>query len=199
MITFLDYLGTAVFAITGALVAARLRMDVFGMLVVAFVTAVGGGTIRDLVLGFRPVFWVAQPEYVVIIVLAAIAAFAMLRLFARPSRLLLGLDALGLAVFTVLGCQRTLQVTDSLPIVVMMGIMSGSAGGIIRDVLCGKVPVIFRSELYATAALIGGVIFVLMTWGNIQQDIVTLVAATAVLAVRLAALRWHLTLPIAPD
>lgn len=196
MLAFLDYLGTIVFALSGALAAGKQRLDVFGMVVVAFVTAVGGGTIRDVVLGLQPVFWVTQPEYVTLIVVSALVAFATIRRFARPARWLLILDALGLAVFTVLGCQRAMLVTQSLPIVVMMGIMSGTAGGLIRDVLCNKVPVVLQREIYATAALLGGVTFVLLTWAGVAQDIVSLVAAGVVLAVRLAALRYRLSLPM---
>ncbi len=196
MLAFLDYLGTIVFALSGALAAGKQRLDVFGMVVVAFVTAVGGGTIRDVVLGLQPVFWVTQPEYVTLIVVSALVAFATIRRFARPARWLLILDALGLAVFTVLGCQRAMLVTQSLPIVVMMGIMSGTAGGLIRDVLCNKVPVVLQREIYATAALLGGVTFVLLTWAGVAQDIVSLVAAGVVLVVRLAALRYRLSLPM---
>ncbi len=197
MLLLLDYLGTIVFAVTGALAAGKRQMDAFGVVVVALVTSVGGGTLRDLLLGFRPVFWVTAPSYIAVAALAALITFAFMRFLPSPRRLLLVLDALGLAVFTVLGCQRTLSVTDAPVIVAMMGVMSGTAGGMIRDLLCDTVPVVLRREIYATAALAGSVIFIVTTARGVPQNVVALVSASAVLAIRLFALRRGLSLPVA--
>lgn len=197
MIEFLDYLGTVVFAITGALAAGRRQMDVFGVVVVATVTAVGGGTLRDMLLGLQPVFWVAEPLYIVATTVAALVTFAAMRFLHSPRRMLLVLDALGLAVFTILGCQRALMVTSSPVVVVMMGVMSGTAGGMVRDLLCDKVPVVLRREIYATASLVGGVLFVLLTSRKVDFNQAALVSIFAVLAIRLFALRRGLSLPVA--
>lgn len=197
MIEFLDYLGTVVFAITGALAAGRRQMDVFGVVVVATVTSVGGGTLRDMLLGLQPVFWVKEPLYIVTTTVTALITFALMRFLHSPRRMLLVLDALGLAVFTILGCQRALGVTDSLVIVVMMGIMSGTAGGMVRDLLCDKVPVVLRREIYATASLVGGVLFVMLSKYGYSFNQAALASISSVLAIRLFALRRGLSLPVA--
>lgn len=195
MLYLLDLFGVAVFAITGALAAGRKRMDVFGIVVVAIVTALGGGTLRDLILGARPVFWVTQPEQIVVATVAAIGTFIVVRFTSLPGRALLLFDAFGLALFTIGGCQKALPLVDSDIIVVIMGILTGVAGGVIRDILCGEIPVILRREVYATAALLGCIAFVLLRGSGIESGFAAGGAMLLVLAVRLAAIHWRISLP----
>lgn len=160
LLSLLDFFGTAVFAVSGCLAAGRRRMDLFGALVLGMVTALGGGTLRDLVLGVRPVFWIERPAYLWVALGAGLATFAVVRVGRVPRRALMLSDALGLAVFTVIGCAVALPLVDSALVVVLMGMLSGVAGGITRDMLSAEVPLIFRTEIYATASLSGGAVFV---------------------------------------
>jgi len=196
VIYLLDLFGVAVFAVSGALVAGRKRMDVFGIVVVAIVTAIGGGTIRDLVLGLSPVFWVRDPAYVITATVAALATFVGVRLVRFPSRLLPLFDAFGLAFATIIGCQRARTFGAPEVTIVLMGVLTGVAGGIVRDLLCGEMPLILHREIYATASLLGGVAFVALRYGGLEQGASAILAAGVVLAVRLAAIKWNLTLPV---
>lgn len=205
MIHLLDLFGTAVFAATGALTAGRKHMDIFGVVVVGLVTALGGGTARDLVLGATPVFWVQDVAYIGVAVCAALATFVLARFVRMHERSLLVADAFGLAVFTAIGAQKAfaagagrLSAAEGL-IAVIMGVMTGVVGGMVRDVLCGEIPLILRREIYATASLAGAVAFVLLRSGGVERAPATAAAVVIVLAVRLAAIHWRLSLPIFPD
>lgn len=194
-IQILDLLGVAVFAITGALAAARKSLDVFGVVVIALVTALGGGTLRDLVLGNTPVFWVDGTFYILVAAGAALLTFVVGRYRVISGGSLVVGDALGLAVFTVVGAQVALAHQTAPLIAVMMGMMTGVAGGMIRDLLTGEIPLILRQEIYATASLAGGTVFVLSThylpigpWNAVLGIGITFV-------LRLAAIRWQVSLP----
>jgi len=191
----LDLFGVVVFAVTGALAAGRKRMDLFGVTVLALATALGGGTVRDLVLGVRPVFWVADPLYVVVGAAAALLTFTVARLWRLPERVLLVGDAFGLAVFTVIGAGAALARDTSPLICILMGMMTGTVGGMIRDILSGEIPLILRREIYATASLSGAVVYVVLSvvWPGAWFAAVAGVAV--VLAMRLAAIHWDLGLP----
>lgn len=190
----LDLFGTAVFAISGAMSAGRKQMDIFGAVVLALVTAVGGGTFRDLVLGRTPVFWIHDPTYVWLTIVAGMAAFIVARYARYLSRWLALADAVGLATFTVIGTQIALAHEVSAVIAVMMGVM----GGILRDVLAGEIPLVLRREIYATAALVGAVVYVVLAsrWGTTALTVI--IAALTTLVLRLAAMYWQLTLPLFP-
>lgn len=201
VLQYLDLFGTAVFAITGALAGGRRRMDLFGILVVAAVTAVGGGTVRDLLLDRHPVFWIADLRYLGVIATAGTLTFAYTSFFRPPRQALEVADAFGLAVFTVVGAQVALAAEVALPVVVLMSATTATVGGMVRDVLCGETPLILRREIYATAALAGGVLYlvlrqVLLPAGIALPDAFAAAGTIAfVFALRLAALRWHLHLP----
>lgn len=197
MLYFLDWFGTAVFAVSGALAAGRKNLDVFGAVVIAFVTAVGGGTLRDVLLGLAPVFWIRQPNYVAVPVSAALLTFFAMRRVRIPRRTLLVCDAIGLGVFAVAGCQRTLAVNQSFLIVVMMGAISGVAGGAIRDVLCGDIPTILRTEIYATAAIAGAALFYTLWKLDAPNNLALGAGALLTITLRLAALRLNAELPMA--
>lgn len=196
IIYLLDLFGTAVFAVTGALVAGRKQMDLFGVVVLALVTAIGGGTLRDLVLGADPVFWIGDSLYITVATAASILTFALARIRRRPRGLLRTADAFGLAVFTIIGAQKALSLGVGPGVAVMMGIMTGVVGGMIRDVLSGEIPLILRREIYATASLCGAAVYVLLHPFLPDHPAAILVAMIVTLGLRLSAIRWNLALPV---
>jgi uncharacterized membrane protein YeiH len=191
----LDLFGVAVFAVSGALAAGRKSMDLFGAVVIAVITAIGGGTVRDVLLDERPIFWIEDPTYLLVSVAAAAATLAYVR-FLRPPRVsLLVADAFGLAVFTFIGARTAYEAGVPIPIVVLMGTITGVAGGVIRDVLCTEVPLILRREIYATAAIAGAVVFVLLVESGIRGAIAAVFPVATVFLLRLTALRLDLHVP----
>lgn len=199
MIYYLNLFGTAVFAIGGALAAARKGMDLFGVVVAAVLTGIGGGTLRDLCLGVQPVNWVTDPMGLEIAAIFGILTFAYgrFRQFANiPNRLLIVADAVGLAVFTVLGCNTALANNAGALIAVIMGMVTGSGGGIIRDVFSAEIPLFFRKEIYATACLVGGGGYLLLLASGASESWAMLGGAVVTLLIRLAAIYWGLSLPV---
>ena len=184
------------FAITGALMAGRKSMDLFGVLVIAIVTSLGGGTLRDVILDHHPVSWIGNDLYILVATLAAIGTVLWVR-FTRPinERGLLIADAFGLAVFTVLGTQVALAQHVPVSAAVIMGVMTGVAGGVMRDIICNEIPLIFHKEIYATACIAGALIYIALQHFALGEGLAALVAMLAVLSIRLAAIRWHLELP----
>lgn len=191
-----DLFGVAVFAITGALMAGRKSMDLFGVLVIAIITALGGGTLRDVILDNHPVSWIRNDLYILVASVAAIGTVLWVRL-TRPihERGLLIADAFGLAVFTVIGTEVALQHNVPFSTAVIMGVMTGVAGGVMRDVICNEIPLIFKKEIYATACIIGSVVFIGLRELDTPHWLDTGLSMLTVLAVRLAAIHWHLSLP----
>lgn len=196
MLYILDIFGTGVFAVTGALAAGRKRLDLFGVLVLAIATAIGGGTIRDMALGATPVFWITDSNYVPVASGCALLTVVWLRFAPFPSRLLPIGDAVGLATFTIIGAAKALSMGVAPMMAVLLGVMTGVAGGMIRDVLCGEVPMVLRREIYATASIIGGAVFVLATHALSYHPISTWLGIGATLSLRLAAIRFNLSLPV---
>jgi uncharacterized membrane protein YeiH len=191
----LDLFGVAVFAVSGALTAGRKSMDLFGVIVVAVITATGGGTVRDLLLDERPIFWIEDPVYL-LVRLAATAATILYGRFLTPPRIsLLVADAFGLAVFTFIGGQTAYEAGVPYLIVVVMGAITGSAGGIIRDVLCAEVPLILRREIYATASVAGAVVFVVLQKIGAGGQLMPLLPIATTFLLRLAAIRFDLHVP----
>jgi uncharacterized membrane protein YeiH len=190
----MDLVGVFAFAVSGALTADRRGMDVFGVLVVAAVTAIGGGTVRDVLLD-QPVFWLTNTTYLYVIAAAAICTLVYARFRGPPRVSLLVADAFGLAVFAVLGVRAGLQAGVSPLVAVIMGAITGVVGGAVRDVLCGETPMILRQDIYATAAIAGAATYtVLSAW--LGQGAVTLTVSIAVtLLLRLSAVRFGLHLP----
>ncbi|MCC5810806.1 MAG: trimeric intracellular cation channel family protein [Ectothiorhodospiraceae bacterium] len=196
MIYWLDLFGTAVFAVSGALAAGRKNLDLFGVLVLAVVTAIGGGTLRDLTLGATPVFWVTDPVYLWLASAAGLVTIYLARHDFLQRRFLPIADALGLATFCVIGAERALSLGVNPSIAVLMGVMTGVFGGMIRDVLCGEVPLVLRRELYATAALLGATVTVVLALVLPGIALATWAGLLSALALRLAAIRWNLSLPV---
>lgn len=170
-------------------------MDLFGMLVIATVTAVGGGTARDLLLDREFVFWIIDLTYLAVIGASGLFTFLYTAFFRTPRNALLIADAFGLAVFTVVGAQVAIDVGVHPVIVVLMGAMTGTVGGMIRDVLCDETPLILRREIYATASLGGAAVYVALQLTPWSEPLTAIIAMTIVFLARLVALRWHLHLP----
>ena len=195
LIELLDYFGVIVFAISGALAAARARMDVVGFALLGIVTGIGGGSLRDMLLGRLPVFWIEQPQYIVLCVVVSIVTFFSVPMIASRLRLLLWADAVGLALFAVLGAQTALAAGAPLIIAALLGVVSATFGGIIRDIICRETPLILLKEIYATAALVGALLYVSLIEFEIEGSVAMLAGCLATFAVRGLALVYHLSLP----
>lgn len=191
----LDLFGVAVFAISGALAAGKKRMDIFGVVVLGLVTSLGGGTLRDILLNSGPVFWIENRIYLLIGIIASGLTFVFVQRFSFSKRSLLFPDALGLAVFTLIGAAKTLSVTDSGSLAIVMGTMTGVAGGMIRDVLSVEVPLVLRKEVYATASLCGAMVYVFMIDMELPGIVCLISPIVTTLSIRLAAIYWGLSLP----
>jgi uncharacterized membrane protein YeiH len=191
----LDWLGVVVFAISGALVASRKQMDIVGFALLGTVTGIGGGTLRDLLLGLSPVFWVREPAYLVVCVLASGAVFFTAHVPRSRYRVLLWFDALGLALFAVTGAERALETGSGPVVAVAMGVITATFGGIIRDILGGESPVILSREIYVSAALGGATLFVLLATAGLTREYALASGFLAAFAIRAAALRWSWSLP----
>lgn len=197
MPSWIEYLAVAVFAISGVLAAEGKRMDLFGVLVLALVTAVGGGTIRDLCLGAQPVFWIEQPHHVWAALIAAVVTFVLVRFVHPPHRTLAVADAFGLALFGIAGTEKALLFGVPAIVAILLGIVTAVAGGILRDVLRGEVPHVFQSDvnLYATTVFAGAQVFVLLRMWPPASESHRYIAMVVILVLRLAAMRWKLRLP----
>jgi uncharacterized membrane protein YeiH len=196
-LSLLDLIGVAVFAVSGAMVAARKEFDLLGVAVIATVTAIGGGTIRDVLLDRHPVFWIREPAYLLVILSAAALTLLYAR-FRKPPRIsLLIADALGLALFTISGAQIAEERNLSGIIVVVMGTITGSAGGLLRDVLSAEVPLVLRqADLYATAAIVGATAYLMLQAAGLEPTHAALLGMAMIVALRLAAILWKLRLPV---
>ena len=195
VIVFLDFFGIAVFAMSGALTAGHKQLDIFGVLVVALIACLGGGTLRDVILGAHPVIWVANPAYLYVGISAAMAVFVLARFVRLPLRTLEVCDAIGLAFFTLAGLQKAQSLGHSADIALLMGLMTGVAGGILRDVLCNEIPLIFQREIYATAAIAGGTLFLVLQGLGVAGSVALFLAMATILVLRLTGVFLGLSLP----
>ena len=191
----LDLIGTFVFAISGALAAGENKMDVFGAFVIAFVTAVGGGTIRDLLIGSLPVGWMLDLNYLVVIVLGLGVAVWFRASVLRFNKTMFLFDAIGIGLFTILGVQKTLSIGLSPVVAVMMGAVSAVFGGVLRDVLSNRVPLIFRKEIYATACLFGGIVYIVLEYTGLPPVLRMFISMIAIIVLRILAVKKHWSLP----
>lgn len=182
-------------AMTAALAAGRRKMDWFGVCVLACVTALGGGTMRDTLLGHYPLTWVADPYLLLLCCAAALLTIALARFMAALRWPFLLLDALGLVVFTIIGCNVAMEMGQSPIIIIVAGMITGIVGGIVRDVLCNDVPLVFSSELYATVSIVTGVVYYAGLQFGLPADAVVIAAMVIGFALRVAAIVWKLEMP----
>lgn len=193
---FLDWFGLCVFALTGALVASRKQMDIVGFALLGSVTGIGGGTIRDVLMGALPVFWVQKPAYLLTCVLVSCGAFFIAHLVQSRQRLLIWADAVGLALFSVTGADIAQNQGVGSVIAIALGVATATFGGIIRDILGGDIPVILRRKIYVTAALLGSSVFEMCLQLGLAKNLSLVAGFMAALALRAAAIRFDLSLPI---
>lgn len=191
----LDIIGTFVFAISGIRLAAKKELDLFGAAVIGFVTAVGGGTTRDVLLGSYPVSWVSDITYPAIILAAVPFTFLFRKYIVTLKRTFFIFDTIGIAIFTILGLQKALDLGIHPAIAIVMGMVSAVTGGVIRDILCNEIPLIFRKEIYATACLAGALIFFLLQELGLSNDVNYIVTVFCIVAIRLLAIKKGLKLP----
>jgi uncharacterized membrane protein YeiH len=197
MLHLLDYAGVAVFAVSGALAAGRKSLDLLGVVVIAMVTAIGGGTLRDLLMDRHPVFWIARPEYLAVILVAALLTVPYTRFARPPDKFLQVADALGLALFSISGARIAQDLGHPGLIVVVMGTITGVFGGVLRDVLCAEIPMILRrGNIYATAAIAGCSLYVLLQGAGFERSLCAAAGMSTVALLRLAAIVYNLQLPV---
>ncbi len=191
----MDLLGTMAFAISGVLVAMDKRLDLFGVFIIAFVTAIGGGTLRDLLIGNTPVAWMLESTYLITIIGTVILAiiFREKLRFLRKSLFLF--DTLGIGLYTMVGIEKGLN-ANLLPVMcIILGTITASFGGVIRDILCNEIPVIFRKEIYATACVLGGLSYFLLRKLPLDDEYVYLASILIVIGIRLVAVKYKIALP----
>ncbi len=192
----LDFIGTFVFAISGALTAAKQRFDLMGVSIIAFVTALGGGTVRDVLLGIEPVGWMVNIEYLLIISAGVLITFFFHEKLEYVRKTLFLFDAMGLGVFAISGLETSLALDIHPVYAVLLGMISGTMGGVIRDILCNVTPLIFRREIYASAGIIGASSYYLLkTFAGLHPSATFLISVALVISFRIAAVRFKLGLP----
>lgn len=196
ILEILDYAGVAVFAATGALSASRKQLDIIGYLFLASVTGIGGGTMRDVVLGATPVFWVLNPNYLLVCASVSVILFFTAHLFGSRYRVLVWLDAIGMSAYCVMGAAKGLAATGSPAVALVTGMLTATFGGILRDLLAGEPSVLLRPEVYVTAALIGSGVFVVATMIGLPLAATSTLGVISAFTVRAGALKYGWTLPI---
>ncbi|MCK7591588.1 trimeric intracellular cation channel family protein [Subsaxibacter sp. CAU 1640] len=191
----IDILATTAFAISGASVAMNKKLDVFGVLIIAFVTSVGGGTVRDVLIGQTPVAWMTNMMYVYVIVGATIFTIIFQNKINYLRMSLFLFDTIGIGLYTVVGVEKGLMIGLHPIICVALGTMTACFGGVIRDILCNEIPVIFRKEIYATACIAGGVVYFALRQLPIDNNLIFVIAGAVVITIRLIAVKFKISLP----
>jgi uncharacterized membrane protein YeiH len=191
----IDILGTIAFAISGVLIAMNKRMDPFGVFIIAFVTAVGGGTLRDLLIGSTPVFWMTDMTFIYVITAAVLTAVVFRNQIKHLRKSLFLFDTIGIGLYTVIGIEKGLN-ADLHPIIcIALGTMSACFGGVIRDILCNEIPVIFRKEVYATTCIFGGITYFILREFIGDQNLIFVISLSIVIIARLLAVVFKISLP----
>lgn len=191
----IDLIGTFVFAVSGVLTASKQKFDIFGAAVIAFVTAVGGGTLRDILIGSTPVGWMQDNVYLLLIGIAVPVAYFFRRRIQKLRRTMFLFDAIGIGLFTILGLEKTLSLSISPAVAVIMGTVSACFGGVIRDVLCNVEPLIFRGTLYATACFSGAILYLLLRKAAFEYEAAMIVTILFIIILRILAVRNKWKLP----
>ncbi len=199
LIYILDIIGTFAFAISGALVAYKKNFDLFGVIIIAFATAVGGGMMRDVLINSHPINWIGDLNYIWTILIAVVFTFLFRSKIAPLSKTLFLFDTIGIGVFTLLGTEKGLSYNLNPFITIVMGMVSSVMGGVIRDVLTNRVPLIFKKEIYASACLLGGTIYLITNYFQVPENIKFIATILTVIVIRLLAVKFHLRLPKIKD
>ena len=194
MFYLLDIIGTMAFAMSGALTAMNKKMDPFGVLIIAFVTSVGGGTLRDVMIGRTPVGWMTDLNYVYVIFTGFLLAIVFRKRLDILRTSLFLFDTIGLGVFTLIGIQKGIDIHLNPVICIALGTMTACFGGVIRDILCNDIPVVFRKEIYATICIIGGIVFFGLKELNLENDILYLITSLVIIIIRLMAVKFNWSL-----
>ena len=196
--TIIEILGTLAFAISGIRHAAAKHFDWFGGFVCGFAVAIGGGTLRDVMLGLPP-FWMTSPLYIVCTIVAQIFVISFSRMLKRLDNAWFFFDTLGLASFTITGIQKTIECGYPFWVAIIMGCITGAAGGVIRDVLLNKTPVVLRKEIYAMASIVGGLLYWVLTDMNVNMAITGVATFVFIVTTRVLAVKYHISLPVLKD
>lgn len=196
MLTVLWAIGITAEGMTGALAAGRERMDLFGVAMVALVTALGGGSIRDVLLGNYPLIWVREPVYLLLVIGAAIVTISIAGIMKYFQPVFLLLDGLGLVVFSILGVKIAIGMGHGIMIAVTAAVVTGVAGGIMRDLLCDRIPLVFREELYASISVLVALMYIGMRWVGLEETVSVVVTIVAGFILRALAIKFHIRLPV---
>lgn len=195
LFNILDLLGTVAFAISGALAAMNRKLDLFGIFIIAFVTSIGGGTLRDVLIGSTPVNWMVNTIYIYFIGVVTVFAIIFRDKLNYLKKSLFLFDTIGLGVFTITGVETGIQNNLDPIVSIALGAMTGCFGGVIRDILVAEIPVIFRKEIYATASLTGGLAFVILYDLGVNTDVIYISTSLIIIIIRLVVVRYHISLP----
>ncbi len=192
--SILDILGTVAFAVSGTLAAIQKRLDLFGILTISFVTAIGGGTLRDVMIGNTPVLWMQDLSYFYIVLVSTVLAIIFRKRLSILRTSIFLFDTIGLGLFTLVGLEKGVAADLDPLICISLGTISACFGGVLRDILCNEIPVIFQKEIYATACIFGGFIFFLLKYLNLNDDLIFLSTAGSIITIRLLAVikKWSL-------
>jgi uncharacterized membrane protein YeiH len=195
IIQILDYLGIFFFAMSGILAASEIKLDLFGGFVIAFVTAIGGGTLRDLLLNID-IVWVSNVNYVYIIIVGVAFGVVFKKILRKIRKTLFLFDTIGISLFTIIGVQKAISLDVPTILVIVFGVISATFGGVIRDTLCNEIPLIFRKEVYATACIIGAVCYVILFHFNVSEGYCMVISGSLIMAVRTIAVVKKVRIPI---
>ena len=198
LISFLDYLGVFVFAISGVLAASEKKLDLFGGFIIAFVTALGGGTLRDLLLNIE-IGWISNTIFIYIVLAGVIFALVFKKQSTQIRKTVFLFDSIGISLFTLLGLQKALAVGAPVEVAIILGVITATFGGVIRDILCNEIPLIFRKEIYATACISGAILYVVLHELGLNDIINSLLSGTVIVTIRVIAVVKKLSLPLIND
>ncbi|MBC7485425.1 MAG: trimeric intracellular cation channel family protein [Cytophagaceae bacterium] len=196
IIYILDLIGTFAFAVSGTISGTEKKLDLFGGAVIAFVTAIGGGTLRDLLIGSRPVHWITDLNYSYAIFLAIILSYLLKASILKYKKTMFLFDAIGIGIFTIIGVQKTLSFGLMPIIAIMMGTISAVFGGVIRDILCNRIPSILRKEIYATACVIGAILFLILDCFLLNMNVTISITILTIIVIRIFAIKKGWSLPV---